>query len=196
MTRLKVTVFPKVGVLDPQGKAIEGARLVHDGGADVINIADGPRAVARMGPGALAQLVRAHTRGEGDARLLDYDVTIQARPDAPLVMGDNKDGTMSIRIAPADRRCTSPANPSSSQEGPVKLASVEMNAAPSEPALTSQPYNKISPAAVSLLPMTARRGPTFSSSAGSGVRWHPTQPSSCSRCLPRVSTGAWGISSS
>ncbi|WP_414660582.1 DUF6807 domain-containing protein [Horticoccus sp. 23ND18S-11] len=38
-------------------------------------------------------------RGEGDARMLDYDVTIQARPDAPLVMGDNKDGTMAIRIA-------------------------------------------------------------------------------------------------
>lgn len=38
-------------------------------------------------------------RGEGDARMLDYEVTIQARPDAPLVMGDNKDGTMAIRIA-------------------------------------------------------------------------------------------------
>jgi homocysteine S-methyltransferase len=39
--------------LDP-GKAIEGARLVHDGGADVINIADGPRASARMSNLALA----------------------------------------------------------------------------------------------------------------------------------------------
>ncbi len=38
-------------------------------------------------------------RGDGDARMLDYEVTIQARPDAPLVMGDNKDGTMAIRIA-------------------------------------------------------------------------------------------------
>jgi homocysteine S-methyltransferase len=39
--------------LDP-GKAIEGARLVYEGGADVINIADGPRASARMSNLALA----------------------------------------------------------------------------------------------------------------------------------------------
>ncbi len=38
-------------------------------------------------------------RGTGEARLLDYEVTIKARPDRPLVMGDNKDGTMAIRIA-------------------------------------------------------------------------------------------------
>lgn len=38
-------------------------------------------------------------RGEGDARMLDYEVTIKALPDKPLVMGDNKDGTMAIRIA-------------------------------------------------------------------------------------------------
>lgn len=38
-------------------------------------------------------------RGTTDARMIDYEVTIQARPDAPLVLGDNKDGTMAIRIA-------------------------------------------------------------------------------------------------
>jgi hypothetical protein len=38
-------------------------------------------------------------RGNADARLLDYEVTLQALPDAPLVMGDNKDGTMAIRLA-------------------------------------------------------------------------------------------------
>lgn len=37
--------------------------------------------------------------GEGDARFIDYEVTIEALPDQPLVMGDNKDGTMAIRIA-------------------------------------------------------------------------------------------------
>ncbi|MEO5960791.1 MAG: PmoA family protein [Opitutaceae bacterium] len=38
-------------------------------------------------------------RGNAEARMLDYEVTIKALPDAPLVMGDNKDGTMSIRVA-------------------------------------------------------------------------------------------------
>jgi methionine synthase I (cobalamin-dependent)/5,10-methylenetetrahydrofolate reductase len=46
--------------LDPQ-KAVEGARMLYAAGVDVVNIADGPRAVARMGPSALTQLVRRRT---------------------------------------------------------------------------------------------------------------------------------------
>jgi homocysteine S-methyltransferase len=38
--------------------AVEGAALLYRAGVDVVNIADGPRAVARMGPSALSQLVR------------------------------------------------------------------------------------------------------------------------------------------
>lgn len=38
--------------------AVEGAALLYRAGVDVVNIADGPRAVARMGPAALSQLVR------------------------------------------------------------------------------------------------------------------------------------------
>ncbi|MCP4807354.1 MAG: bifunctional homocysteine S-methyltransferase/methylenetetrahydrofolate reductase [Proteobacteria bacterium] len=45
--------------LDPK-RAIDGAAYLKDAGIDVINIADGPRAIARMGPSALAQL--AHQR--------------------------------------------------------------------------------------------------------------------------------------
>lgn len=41
-------------------KAVEGADLLKAGGVDVVNIADGPRAIARMGPSALAQIVRQH----------------------------------------------------------------------------------------------------------------------------------------
>ncbi len=41
-------------------RSINGAALLKEAGIDVINIADGPRAVARMGPSALAQL--AHRR--------------------------------------------------------------------------------------------------------------------------------------
>ena len=39
-------------------RALEGAALLYRKGVDVVNIADGPRAVARMGPAALSQLVR------------------------------------------------------------------------------------------------------------------------------------------
>jgi methionine synthase / methylenetetrahydrofolate reductase(NADPH) len=39
---------------------LEGATLLKAAGVDVVNIADGPRAVARMDPSSLAQLVRAH----------------------------------------------------------------------------------------------------------------------------------------
>ncbi|MBI5766990.1 MAG: PmoA family protein [Verrucomicrobia bacterium] len=38
-------------------------------------------------------------RGTANARMIDYEVTIHALPDTPLVLGDNKDGTMAIRIA-------------------------------------------------------------------------------------------------
>ncbi|MDP2306729.1 MAG: bifunctional homocysteine S-methyltransferase/methylenetetrahydrofolate reductase [Pseudomonadota bacterium] len=41
-------------------KAVEGAAMLQAAGIDVVNIADGPRAVARMGPSSLAQLVRQH----------------------------------------------------------------------------------------------------------------------------------------
>ena len=45
--------------LDPS-RSVEGAAFLKEHGVDVINIADGPRAIARMGPSALAQL--AHKR--------------------------------------------------------------------------------------------------------------------------------------
>ena len=31
--------------------------------------------------------------------MIDFEVTLHAQPDAPLVLGDNKDGTMAIRLA-------------------------------------------------------------------------------------------------
>lgn len=53
---VSVELDPPRGV-DPS-KALEGAALLQAAGVDVVNIADGPRAVARMGPAFLAQLVR------------------------------------------------------------------------------------------------------------------------------------------
>jgi methionine synthase I (cobalamin-dependent)/5,10-methylenetetrahydrofolate reductase len=52
---VSVEVNPPPG-LDPQS-AIDAARMLRDGGVDVINIADGPRASVRMSNQALAQLV-------------------------------------------------------------------------------------------------------------------------------------------
>ena len=39
-------------------RAVNGAAMLHEAGIDVVNIADGPRAVARMGPSALSHLVK------------------------------------------------------------------------------------------------------------------------------------------
>jgi methionine synthase / methylenetetrahydrofolate reductase(NADPH) len=58
---ISVELDPPRGV-DAQ-RAVDGAAMLREAGIDVVNIADGPRAVARMGPGALAQLVRARTSG-------------------------------------------------------------------------------------------------------------------------------------
>lgn len=41
--------------------------------------------------------IRIHA--EGDARFIDYEVTLHPRPGAPLPIGDNKDGTMAVRVA-------------------------------------------------------------------------------------------------
>lgn len=41
-------------------KAIEGAKFLKENGVDVINIADGPRAMARMSPTALSILIQKH----------------------------------------------------------------------------------------------------------------------------------------
>lgn len=54
---ISVELDPPRGI-DPT-RAVEGAARLYRAGVDVVNIADGPRAVARMGPAALSQLVRA-----------------------------------------------------------------------------------------------------------------------------------------
>lgn len=37
--------------------------------------------------------------GLGDARFIDFVITLRALPDTPLLLGDNKDGTMAVRVA-------------------------------------------------------------------------------------------------
>jgi hypothetical protein len=38
-------------------------------------------------------------QASGDDRIIDYEVQLHALPGAPLVLGDNKDGTMALRLA-------------------------------------------------------------------------------------------------
>lgn len=53
---ISVEVDPPLGI-NPE-KAIQGAALLRDLGIDAVNIADGPRAMARMSPLALALLIK------------------------------------------------------------------------------------------------------------------------------------------
>ena len=41
--------------------------------------------------------LRFHASTAG--RFIDFEITLQARPDEPLLLGDNKDGTMALRLA-------------------------------------------------------------------------------------------------
>jgi len=59
---VSVEVDPPLGI-NPQ-VAIEGAKLLKDMGVDAVNIADGPRAMARMSPMALAVLIKEQVRIE------------------------------------------------------------------------------------------------------------------------------------
>lgn len=70
MTRLKVTVFPKAGVLDPQGKAIEralgglgfeGVGEVHVGKVMIVEVAETDAARARSQGEEMARRLLANT---------------------------------------------------------------------------------------------------------------------------------------
>lgn len=86
------------------GPAPKG-RTVHDG---LVETSDGDTGTLRIRNRWMAPdgrhiandetTLRFRDAGNGN-RTLDYEVTIKALPDTPLVMGDTKEGTMSIRLA-------------------------------------------------------------------------------------------------
>jgi len=70
MTRVKVTVFPKTGVLDPQGKAIEralsglgfeGVGEVHVGKVMIVEVAESDAGRARSMGEEMARRLLANT---------------------------------------------------------------------------------------------------------------------------------------
>jgi hypothetical protein len=66
------------------------------GGAGVIRARN-----SWVGPNGVVQLTDETTirvRGSGDSRTLDYEVTLKAPADKPVVFGDTKEGSMAIRL--------------------------------------------------------------------------------------------------
>jgi hypothetical protein len=87
------------------GPPLPKGRTVHDG---LVETANGETGMLRARNRWLAPDGRVIATDEttlrfrdagGGNRTLDYEVTIHALPDTPLVMGDTKEGTMSIRVA-------------------------------------------------------------------------------------------------
>jgi len=85
------TKFPKGSTLH------DGFVETKDGGVGVIRVRN--RWVAPDGKLIATDETTLRFRGTAEARWIDYEVAIKAQPDRPLVMGDNKDGTMAIRVA-------------------------------------------------------------------------------------------------
>ncbi len=89
---------------DPAGGNTPKGRIVND---TLTTAADGPAGVIHateqwLGPaGELVCTSETTLRFQATAagRFIDCTVTLHARPEAPLLLGDNKDGVMAIRLA-------------------------------------------------------------------------------------------------
>ena len=90
--------------MDPRGS--NACKIVHD---KFLNIQSGRKYgtiqstdnwVARDGTIVCTDIrtMRVYNRPD-DERLFDFDVTLQAPPDKPVVFGDDKDGTIAVRVA-------------------------------------------------------------------------------------------------
>jgi hypothetical protein len=82
----------------PKGSIVQDALLVATSGpVAVLQVHD--RWVAPDGTLICTDDRTLRIQGTADTRTLDFDVTIHALPEAPLHFGDEKDGTMAIRLA-------------------------------------------------------------------------------------------------
>jgi hypothetical protein len=86
------------GTKFPKGTTVhDGFLETSSGDVGVIRVRN--RWMAPDGKPVASDQTTMRFRGGPEARMIDYEVTIQAPADRPLVMGDNKDGTMAIRVA-------------------------------------------------------------------------------------------------
>ncbi|HTQ31398.1 MAG TPA: PmoA family protein [Opitutaceae bacterium] len=84
----------------PKAKGrIEHVTLLETAGGDVGVIRARDRWVAPDGALVCTSETTLRIRGTPELRLIDYDVTLHALPDQPLLLGDNKDGTLALRLA-------------------------------------------------------------------------------------------------
>jgi len=79
-------------------------RTVVDGKVDLTNGATGiirtkNRLLAPDGRLIATDERKVSFHANGDGRFIDFEVTLHALPDQPLLFGDNKDGTMAVRVA-------------------------------------------------------------------------------------------------
>jgi hypothetical protein len=96
--------FWNEGTGDAARSPKEKGKTVHD---TVLETASGMvgvirtrnRWVAPDGKLICTDVRKIQIRATADARMLDYEVSLSALPDAPLLIGDNKDGTMAMRLA-------------------------------------------------------------------------------------------------
>lgn len=89
---------------DPAGGKTPKGTIVHDalqettsGKVGVIRATD--RWLSPEGKLVCTDETTIRISATAAGRFIDYIVTLHARPDAPLHIGDNKDGTMAIRLA-------------------------------------------------------------------------------------------------
>ena len=85
------------GTKFPKGSTVHDG-LVETTGGDVGSIRTRNRWVAPDGTLIATDETTMRFRGDSSARMIDYEVTIKALATEPLVLGDNKDGTMAIRV--------------------------------------------------------------------------------------------------
>ena len=93
-----IRTIVRCGLRIPKG-SIEHEALVETAGGPVGLVRTRNRWIAPDGKLICTDETTIRFREQATARMIDFEVTLKALPDAPLVMGDNKDGTMAIRVA-------------------------------------------------------------------------------------------------
>ncbi len=76
---------------------VDGAVETSDGAVGVIRVRDNWVTPAGKLICTDDRTIGFHADASG--RLIDFEITLHALPDTPLVIGDNKDGTMAVRLA-------------------------------------------------------------------------------------------------
>lgn len=85
------------GTRFPKGSRVHEA-IIEATSGDVGLLRTSNRWVAPDGKLMATDETTLRFHGTADSRMLDHEVTLHAPPNSPLVMGDNKDGTMAIRV--------------------------------------------------------------------------------------------------